>query len=91
MAMECAGNEPAQAARELVVRDRSPNDGESTPREFGPSSTAPDFPRVLSVGSGPCGGARDPGQDADQEAGVEARGANRRTPPARHCDRLPVV
>jgi hypothetical protein len=36
-------------------------------------STAPDFAGVLSAGGGPCGGARDPGQDADQEAGVEAR------------------
>jgi hypothetical protein len=31
MAMECPGSEPAQAARELVMRDRSPNDGESPP------------------------------------------------------------
>jgi hypothetical protein len=44
MAMKCPAIEPAQAARELVVRDRSPKKGESPPpRDFGPNLTASDF------------------------------------------------
>src|ERR1700726_1582118 len=73
LAMECSGSEPAQAARELVVRDRSPNDGESPPSAGVRSKFRQ---RLTSAGlvsqMWACGGARDPERDADREAGVEA-------------------
>jgi hypothetical protein len=70
MATECL-------AIELVVRDRSPKEGES------PSSArvrskfdGVRLRRVPRMGGGPWGRARGLGQDAQREAGVEARGAN---------------
>jgi hypothetical protein len=53
------------------------------PREFRPNSTASNFDGSLPVGGEPCGGARDPGQDTHQQAGVEASGANLQTLTAR--------
>jgi hypothetical protein len=52
------------------------------PHEFGPNSTASDFCGSLPAEGEPCGGARDPGQDAHRQAGVEASGANLQTPTA---------
>jgi hypothetical protein len=92
MAMDCPAIEPAQAARELVVRDRSPKEEESPPSARVRSKfDSVRLRRVPRMGGGPCGGARDLGQDAKQEAGLEARGANRQTPTARQCARLPVA
>jgi hypothetical protein len=89
MTMECEAIEPAHAARYLVVRDRYPKG--LHPREFSPNLTASDFSGSLECEVGHVVVRATWGTMQSKRGAPKRAGANRQTPTARQCARLPVA